>query len=194
MGLSGASFATAPTSGQLIVINGLQSMVNGSGGSSASSALVVVNDASGPCSTSTLAIGGTVTVSWNASNTHSTTKCTDITSVNVSAVKTSSGTVQYDSTANSTPPATATAATVFTAPTTAIANLALIITGGASAATTNSATVWGSALGVNPVYSAVNGALTTTGVPGSVGISGLKAAKLMRNYGVLPITSSNVSE
>lgn len=187
IGLSSSVFATAPTSGQLVLINSLGVVVNGSPGSSASNVLVTISDATGVCTTiSTLAYGGVATVAWNAANTHSATKCTDITSVNVSALKTSSGVVQYDSTANATPPATATAATVFTAPTTAISNLALIITGGTSAAMTGSATSWGSALGVAPIYLTTNGSLSTTGTMGAVGMAGLKAASHMLRYGIIP--------
>jgi len=148
---------------------------------------VVVSDSTGVCSTtSSVAYGGLITVSWNANSTHSATVCTSITSVAVSALKNSSGVVQYDSTANTTPPATATAATTFVAPTTAISNLALIVTGESSAAMTNSATAWGSALGVAPIYDTGNGALTTTGIMGGVGTEGVHAATLMQRYAVTP--------
>lgn len=186
IGMSSPLFASNPTSGQAVIINSVGVVVNGSAAASASSIIVVVNDSTGPCSTSTLAYGGVVTVSWNAANTHSATKCTNIVSVDVSAVKTSSGVVQYDSTANSTPPATATAATNFTAPTTPINNLALIVTGKTSAAQTGSATSWGSAIGVAPVYATTNGSLTTTGIMGSVGMAGLKAEGFMLKYGIRP--------
>jgi hypothetical protein len=187
IGLSSASFASNPTSGQLVIINSLGVVVNGDAGASASNVLVQVNDATGVCSTTpSLAYGGVVTISWAASNTHSATKCTDITSVTVSALKTSSGVVQYDSTANTTPPATATAGTTFTAPTTPIKNLALIVTGTTSAAMTGSATSWGSAVGVAPIYSTSNGSLSTTGTMGGVGMAGIKASSLMLRYGVMP--------
>lgn len=191
LGLATPLFASDPVNGQLIVVNGVASVVNGGLGNSASTVKVVVNDATGPCYTAaSVAYKGNVIVSWAASNTHSATSCTNITSVEVTAIKTSTGVVQYDSTANATPPATATAATSFTAPTTPITNLALIVTGGTSPATTGSATVWGSALGVNPVYSATNGALTTTGIMGSVGSAGFKAESVMRRYAVIPMQSS----
>lgn len=190
LGMGTAAFASNPTSGQLVIINGLANVVDGATGGTASSVKVVVNDATGPCSTSaTVAYRGTVTVSWNASNTHSATSCTGITSVDVSALKTNA-TVQYDSTANATPPAVATAATTFTAPTTPITNLTLVVTGGASAATTGSATVWGSALGVKPIYDTNNGALNTTGIMGGVGAAGLKAESIMRRYAVVPMVEA----
>ena len=185
IGLSSPLYAN-PTSGQVVIINSVGVVVNGNPGATASSASVVVNDSTGPCSTSTVAYGGVVTVTWNAANTHSATKCTNITSVDVSAIKTSSGVVQYDSTANATPPATATAATNFVAPTTPINNLALIITGNASAAMTSSATSWGSALGVAPVYATTNGRLSTTGIMGAVGMAGLKAESFMLKYAIKP--------
>lgn len=188
LGFGGVALAAAPTTGQLIVINGLANVVDATVGNSASSFSVVVSDATGPCSTtSTVAYGGTVTVKWNAAATHSTTVCTGITSVAITALKNSTGFVQYDSTANSTPPTTATAATTFTAPTTAITNLALVVTGGTSPATTGSATVWGAALGVAPIYTAGNGALTTTGIMGGVGSAGFKAARIMSAYAVTPM-------
>jgi len=186
LGLSGSALA-ALTSGQVIIINSLGVVVSGSPGASASTAKVVVNDATGPCSTTPIvAFGGVVTVKWDSTKTHSATQCTDITSVDVTAIKTTAGVVQYDSTANATPPAVAVAATTFTAPTTPIGNLALIVTGGTSAAMTSSATSWGSALGVAPIYLTTNGALSTTGIMGGVGMAGLKAESLMHRYAVMP--------
>lgn len=182
---SGAIFATT---GQLVLINSLGVVVSGNAGGTASAVKVVVNDSTGVCSTTnTLAYGGVLTVKWDDTKTHSTTQCTGITSVDVSALPTtSSGVVQYDSTANTTPPATATAPTNFVAPTTAIANLALIITGKTSAAMTNSATSWGSAVGVAPIYLTTNGTISTTGIMGAVGSEGFKASALMQRYGVRP--------
>lgn len=182
---SGAIFATT---GQLVLINSLGVVVSGNAGGTASAVKVVVNDATGVCSTTnTLAYGGVLTVKWDDTKTHSATQCTGITSVDVSALPTtSSGVVQYDSTANTTPPATATAPTNFVAPTTAIANLALIITGKTSAAMTNSATSWGSAVGVAPIYLTTNGTISTTGIMGAVGSEGFKASTLMQRYGVRP--------
>lgn len=181
---SGMMFAA---SGQLVLINSVGVVVSGSPGVSASSIKVVVNDATGACSTTpSVAYGGVITVKWDDTKTHSSTQCTGITSVDVSALKTSLGLVQYDSTANTTPPAVATAATNFVAPTTAIANLALIVTGNASAAMTGSATSWGSALGVAPVYLTTNGNISTTGIMGAVGMEGVKAASLMQRYAVQP--------
>lgn len=187
LGLSGSLFASNPTSGQLVLINSLGRVIDGSAGSSASSIKVEVKDATGVCSTTpTVAYGGLITVKWDSNKTHSSTQCTDITSVDVSAIKAVSGVVQYDSTANTTPPATATAPTNFVAPTTPINNLALIVTGNSSAAMTSSATSWGSALGVAPVYSADNGALETTGIMGAIGMGGLKASSFMQRYAVTP--------
>ncbi|MFW2569787.1 hypothetical protein ACN4Z3_02760 [Legionella sp. 29fVS95] len=183
-GLAGSLFAA---SGQLILINSLGVVVNGSLGGSASNIKVQVSDSSGICSTtSSLAYGGVVVVPWNSANTHSTTKCTNIVSVDVSALKTASGVIQYDSTANPAPPPLATAPTTFIAPTAAAANIALIITGNASPAMINSATSWGSAAGIPPVYLTSNGSISVTGVMGGVGMQGLKAAARMLRYGVRP--------
>ncbi|WED42415.1 hypothetical protein [Legionella cardiaca] len=181
---SGAIFAV---NGQLILVNSLGVVVNGNLGGSASNILVRVNDSVGVCSTTvSLAYGGVITVPWNSANTHSATKCINIVSVDVSALKTASGLVQYDSTANPTPPAIATAPTTFIAPTTPIANIALIVTGNASPAMNNSATSWGSAIGVPPVYLTSNGSISVTGIMGGVGMVGLKAESLMLRYGILP--------
>jgi len=189
LGSSGCLFAT--TNGQLVLINSLGVVVNNSLGASASSILVQVSDSTGICSTTaSLAYGGVITVSWNAANVHSTTKCTNIISVAVSALKNVSGVVQYDSTANSTPPITATAPVVFTAPTTPIANIALIVTGNASPAMVNSATSWGSALGIAPTYLVSNGSISVTGVMGAVGMSGIKAEARMLRYGIVPVKAS----
>jgi hypothetical protein len=189
LGLTAPLFASGATSGQLIIVNGLANVVNGYPGNTASAVKIVVNDATGPCYTNTsVAYKGIITVTWAASNTHSVSSCTDITSVDISALKTAFGVVQYDSTVNSTPPAAATAPTTFTAPSTPITNLALIVTGTTSPASTHSASSWGSALGVVPVCDPSNGMLTTTGIPGSVGTAGIKAEKIMAHYGITPLT------
>lgn len=185
--LSNALWASNPTNGQLILINSLGLVVNGNLGATASNIRIVVNDSTGPCLTTvSLAYSGVITVPWNNANVHSASKCTDIVNVEISALKTTSGMVQYDSTANATPPATATAATTFLAPTTPIANIALIVTGGSSPAMTNSATSWGSSLGIPPVYLTTNGSLSVTGVMGGVGMAGIKAEERMRMYGIMP--------
>lgn len=188
-GLVGTSFASNPTSGQMILINSLGIIINGSLGATASTLKVEVSDSTGICSTtSPVAYGGVLVVPWNNSYIHSSTKCTNIASVAVTALKTSSGLVQYDSTSNATPPAVATAPTVFTAPTTPIANIALIVTGDSSPAMTNSTTSWGSALGVPPVYLTTNGSISVTGIMGGVGSEGLRAQSLMLQYGIVPKT------
>lgn len=191
LGLAAPIFASAPVIGLLVIVNGVASVTDGSTGNSASAVKVEVKDSTGTCSTTTsLAYKGTVVVQWSAANVHSATSCTNIVTVDVTPIKTITGVVQYDSTANATPPAVATAPTTFTAPTTAISNLALIVTGGASAATVGSATVWGSALGVKPIYDTTNGALTTTGIMGGVGSAGFKAETIMRRFAVIPMQAN----
>lgn len=192
---SGAAFAVSPTSGQLVIVNSMGDVdaTTGTVGASASSFSVVVSDATGPCSTTaTVAYNGTVTVKWNASATHSTTSCTGISSVAVTPLKTSVGTVSsivYDNATTTTvPAATATAAITFTPPTTVYENMALVVNGNGTpaAAVVASATAWGVGAASAPVFQASNGALTTVGVPGAIGAYGLKAAKLMRSYAVIP--------
>jgi hypothetical protein len=197
LGLSHHALASNPTSGKLIIINSLGMVVNGSAADSASAVKIEVKDTTGICSTTaTLAYGGVATVTWDAANVHSATKCTDIISVDVTALKTtSSGKVQYDSTANATPPTTATAATNFEAPTTPIANLVLIVTGNGGAAInagSATATGWGATAGTAPVYSAVNGSIATTGVMSASATSGLNAATKMLQFGITPIVDENI--
>lgn len=174
-------------SGKLTVINSLGHRTTTGSGASASSMKVVVNDATGVCTTvATVLYGAATTVSWDDTKVHSATVCTGITSVDITPLATTTGTVQYDTTANGTPPKLATGPTNFTAPTSTVENLALIVTGNNSPATTNSATVWGAAQGVSPIYNTGNGTLTTTGIPGGVGSAGFKAAAAMQHYGVDP--------
>ncbi|KTC79320.1 hypothetical protein [Legionella cherrii] len=189
-----SAFAAGVTSGQLVIINGLGNVdsTSGNAGSTASSISVVVSDSTGPCSTTaTVAYNGTVTVKWSASNTHSSTSCTGISSVAVTPLKTSIGTVStvvYDSVTTTTVPATTATATTFTPPTTAYANLALIVTGtgNPSAAVTASATAWGVGAASAPVFDTANGALTTVGVPGASGTYGVRAEEIMRHFAILP--------
>ncbi len=195
---SGAAFAAAPNSGQLVIVNGLANVSSGTVGASASSVSVVVSDATGPCSTTaSVAYGGTVVVKWATANTHSATSCTDITSVAVTPLKQTVGTLStiiYDSVTSTTiPAATATAAISFTAPTTAYANMALVVNGNGvpAAPVVASATAWGVGTAAAPTFAAANGALTAPGVPGAVGAYGLKAEKIMRRYAVVPYASVN---
>lgn len=188
IGVLSVSIASNPTSGQLIVVNGLANVVNGSGGSTVSSVAVVVRDSTGACKTqASVSYLSTMTASWSSSNTHSATSCTDITTVDVTALKpTGFLTVQYDSTQNASPPATATAPTTFTAPLAPIRNLVLIVTGGDTASQTASTTTWGYGQGYAPQYVTVNGAVQVTGVMAGVGSEGVKAEKFMRLYGISP--------
>lgn len=196
---SGTAFAVGPTSGQLVIVNGLGNVVaaTGNAGATSSSMSVVVSDATGPCSTTAnVAYNGTVIVKWSSSATHSTTSCTDITSVAVTPLKSTVGTVStiiYDSATTTTVPATtATSAITFTAPTTAYANMALIVNGNGTpaSAVTAGATAWGVGAASAPVFSTGNGALATVGVPGAVGAYGLRAESLMRRYAVMPFNVS----
>src|SRR5690606_32604317 len=87
--LIGLSNSTYAANGQLVLINSLGVVVNGSLGGSASNISVQVSDATGVCTTvSSLAYGGVMIAPWNSTNVHSATKCTDITSVAVTALKT----------------------------------------------------------------------------------------------------------
>ncbi|MFJ1268855.1 hypothetical protein ACD661_09835 [Legionella lytica] len=195
---SGVVFAAAaaPSSGQLVVVNSLGNVSTTNTGASASSFSVVVSDSSGPCSTTaSVAYNGTVTVKWNASATHSTTSCTDITSVAVTPLKATVGSVStiiYDSVTSTTVPAVTATAVTFTAPTTAYPNMALVVNGNGTpaSAVTASATAWGVGAAAAPVFDAGNGSLTTVGVPGAQGAYGLKAENIMRRYAILPMQAA----
>ncbi len=196
LGLAGIGYSyAAVSSGQLVIINGLgNDSTTGTTGSTPSSISVVVSDSTGPCSTTALvAYNGTVTVKWSSSATHSSTSCTGITSVAVTPIKTTVGsvsTIVYDSVSTTTvPAATATAAITYTPPTTVYANMALIVTGAGvpSSAITASATAWGVGAASAPVFDTGNGALKTVGVPGGIGAAGLKAEAIMRRHAVLPM-------
>jgi hypothetical protein len=195
MGLWGTLFAVPVTSGQLIIINGLgNASTTGNIGTSASSISVVVSDSTGPCSTiSTVVYNGTAVVKWSSSAVHSATVCTDISSVAVTPLKTTIGTIStivYDSVNTTTVPAlTATSAITYLPTTTAYANIALIVSGAGVPVSSipASATAWGVGAAMVPVFDTGNGALTNVGVPGGIGAGGLKAEKIMRRYAVIPV-------
>jgi hypothetical protein len=186
---AGFSASVGAATGQLVVINSLANYVNGSPGLTGSAIRLVVKDGTTACSTtSSLALGSLTTINWDDSKTPSSTQCSKITTVEVSPIKTSANNlVQYDST-NKTPGATSTA-TVATAPTTAIKNLVLIVSGtGSSTSSTGNTTTWGYSAGSTPTYDTTNGLITTTGVPGFVGTSGLRAAKTLLQQDLEPQT------
>jgi hypothetical protein len=98
-------------------------------------------------------------------------------------------TIVYDSVNTTTVPAlTATAPITYLPPTTAYANLSLIITGTGvpASSVTASPTAWGVSAAIVPIFDAGNGSLSSMGVPGGIGAGGLKAEKVMRRYAVIP--------
>ena len=189
-------FATlAVTSGQLLVVNSLANVSsNGSTGNTASIFSLVVSDATGPCSTTSIVpYNGTITVKWSNLSTHSSTVCTSIASVAVTPLATTIGSVHsivYDSTSSTTVPATtATSAITYTPPTTVYANLSLIVsgTGVPSSPVTATSTAWGIGAASSPIFNTGNGSLSTVGVPGGTGSGGLKAEKIMDKYSITPM-------
>lgn len=204
-GMATASTSPLPSDGQLVIINSLGNVANGttSAGATASSVSVVVSDGVGPCATiASIAFGGTATVKWSTTGTHTTTKCvvtpgSGITSIDVKPLKTTIGTIStiaYDSVNTTTiPAATATGAITFTAPTQGYQNMAVVINGNGtpSSPAAATATAWGNPTGATtqpqaPIFDTGNGALATVGVPGVQGANGFKAERLMRRHGVLP--------
>lgn len=186
--------SAAITSGTLVIYNALGYATDDGTGSSASPVKVVVADATGACSTSTsIAYGGLVTIAWSDSFTHSTTKCNTPTKVSITALKPRNlSTVQYDSTANGTPPATATTIDLVP-PTTIKSNELLIIKSDGTGNIENAAAAnaWSDFAttgftATKPVYDADNGALTTTGIPGVSNTYGIRAAEFMHAHGIIP--------
>ncbi|WP_058535156.1 hypothetical protein [Legionella saoudiensis] len=175
---SGTAFC-AVTSGQVMIINGLSNGVNV--GSTATSILVQVSDHIGVCSTQQmLNFNGSLIVKWDAKKAHSTYQCTGISSVAVTPLRTiigSTSTIVYDSTISTPVPAnTATGPVHYFAPTVAVANLALLITGVGTPAATQavSGTSWGIGAASAPVFDSTTGGLLTVGVPGGEGLAGVR--------------------
>lgn len=186
------AFGAVP-SGQVVIINGLANNIGAGTSSTASNINVQVSDNTGPCSPSALvAFNGTLVVKWDSTKPHSTSQCTNINSIAVTPLKTTIGTVTsiiYDSTTATVVPAlNATSAIHYTAPTTSVNDLVLLVTGTGvpSSAQSVSGTNWGIGAATIPVFNGSNGALMTVGIPGGLGLAGAKAVKLARQYGVLP--------
>lgn len=191
--LASESAFSAVTSGQITLINGLANETGSGTGTTASSINVQVSDATGFCvTTRTVNYNGSTVVKWDSTKTHSTTQCTGIVSVKVTPLKSRVGTVNtivYDTTTSTTVPALiARGATTYTAPTNPVSNLVLLVTGTGDPSSNQavSGTAWGINAAVTPVFDINNGALTTVGVPGGMGLAGFQAEQTARLHGVLP--------
>ncbi len=179
------------TTGRLVIYNGLGNATADGLGSTASPIRVVVSDAVGACSTTaSVAYGGVINIAWSESYVHSSTLCNTPSQVTITPVKpTNATTVQYDSTANPTPPTTATAITLL-APTTVKADEILMITGNGTGNIPMgaAANAWGGAAAsytaTTPLYDATNGSLLTTGIPGAKNVYSLKARHFMQANGI----------
>jgi hypothetical protein len=194
--LASESAFSAITSGQITIINGLANETGSGIGATASSINVQVADATGFCATTrTVNYNGSTVVKWDSTKAHSTTQCTGISSVKITPLKSRVGTVNtivYDTTTSTTVPAlTASGATTYTAPTNRKSNLVLLITGSGNPSSNQvvSGTAWGINAASTPVFDIKNGALTTVGVPGGMGMAGFQAEQTARLYGVLPHVS-----
>ncbi|MFJ1267647.1 hypothetical protein ACD661_03630 [Legionella lytica] len=194
--LASESVFSAITSGQITIINGLANESVSGTGTTASNINVQVSDAVGLCSTTrTVNYNGSTIVKWDSTKTHSITQCIGITSVKVTPLKGYVGTLNtivYDVTPTTTVPAlTASGATIYTAPTNPMSNLVLMVTGTGNPGSNQavSGTTWGINAAVVPVFDIKNGALTTVGVPGGMGLAGFQAEQAARLYGVLPYVS-----
>ncbi|MDR3502125.1 MAG: hypothetical protein P4L79_06030 [Legionella sp.] len=184
------------TSGQITIINGLANETGLGPGTTASRINVQVSDVTGFCATTrTVNYNGSTVVKWDATKAHSTSQCTGIVSVKVTPLQNHVGivnTIVYDTTTSTTVPAlTASGATTYTAPTNPISNLVLLVTGSGNPSSNQavSGTAWGINAASTPIFDIKNGALTTVGVPGGMGMAGFQAEQTARLYGVIPYVS-----
>jgi len=195
------AMSSAPTNGQLIVINELANSNNvtgtgvvGATASSVSVSVFAIGSVTACAGPTTLAYNGTMVVTWA---TGATKGCTSIGTVQVTPLKTVGlGTVVYDATATA-PAATAGGSVTFTAPTTITgltgatvtpANFALMILGNGLPSTTAAMTGgWTTPIAaLTPIFDISNGSLSTTGIVGASGAAGIKAERIMRRFGVTP--------
>ena len=199
---STTTFAIAPSSGQLVIVNNLGSDGGaGNTGLTQSNIMIKVYDhanSTQPCTTvKSLAYGGVTIVRWASTGVHSTTFCTGtgagtaaIYQVHITPLPRLIGNtnqVIYDATAH--PPQASANPIVFTPPTTIYGNIVLVVNGNGMPITTSGqtadATHWGFTINpATPVFDVGNGGIVTTGIPGVSGAYGLEAEKLLMHYEV----------
>lgn len=198
-------FATPPTKGLLVIVNGLDNLSTANGNTASRSNISVqvfdTQTPTSPCYTATiLGYNNVAIINWQADGIHGPASCAG-TGIGTPAISkivitplrklvNSSVTIVYDSTVNTNVPKANANPITLTPPTTIHENMTLIINGSGIPNTvgqTADATNWGfTVTPTAPVFDPSSGALTTTGVPGVVGASSFKAEKLMRRYGVVP--------
>lgn len=203
--LGTTAFATPPSSGQLVIINGLDNLTAANANTNSRSNIMVqvydTHTPSSPCyTTQRLGYYNVAIIKWQANGVHSAASCagTGIGTAAISKVVitplnkliNNSVTIVYDATVDTSVPKSTASPIVFVPPTTSYENMTLLINGSGIPNTigqTASATNWGfTVTPTPPVFDVSTGALSATGVPGAVGAFGLRAEKLMRHYGIIP--------
>lgn len=199
------AFALPPSSGQLVLINGLDNLTATNGDNlSRSNIMVQVFDThtpTSPCYTiGMLTYNNVAIIKWQANGVHGAASCAGtgigtpaISKIEITPLNKLIGkktTIVYDSVVDTSIPKATASPITFIPPTIIYENMTLVINGsgipgtvGQTADTTN----WGfTVTPTSPVFDVINGTLIATGVPGVVGASGLHAEKLMRRYGIIP--------
>ncbi|MFT4058144.1 MAG: hypothetical protein QM652_01195 [Legionella sp.] len=198
-------FATSPSQGQLVLINGLDNLSStNSDTASRSNIMVKVFDThtpTSPCYTvAILGYNNVAIIKWQANGIHNAASCAGtgigtaaLSKIEITPLSKLVGnkvTVVYDATVDTNVPKAKASPITFMPPTTIYRNMTLIINGSGipnTAGQTADSTHWGFTVSpTSPIFATSNGALITTGIPGAVGASGLKAENLMRRYGIIP--------
>jgi hypothetical protein len=199
------AFAIPPSAGQLVIINGLDNTsAANSNSASRSNIMVQVFDThtpTSPCYTvGILGYNNVAIIPWQAAGVHSVASCAGtgigtaaISKIEITPLSKLVGdqvTIVYDATVDASVPKTTASPITLMPPTTIYENMTLIINGSGipnTGSQTANSTNWGfTVTPTSPVFNTGNGNLMSTGVPGVIGASNLKAEKLMRRYGVIP--------
>ncbi|MDR3502722.1 MAG: hypothetical protein P4L79_09085 [Legionella sp.] len=214
MVLGATACATPPSSGQLVIINGLDNLTAANANTNSRSNIMVqvydTHTPTSPCYTAQrLGYYNVAIIKWQANGVHNATSCagTGIGTAAISKVVitplnkliNNRITIIYDATVDTSVPKATADAIDFTPPTTTYTNMTLLINGSGIPSTvgqTASSTNWGfTVTPTAPVFDVSTGALSATGVPGAVGAYGVRAEKLMRHYGIIPFhTAANNDE
>lgn len=159
-------------SGSLTILNHLANITSAGAGVSNAPIQVIVHDSVGvTCyapTTNSLAYGGSLVINWGGA--HSSTNCSTLYDVTITALSSTEGLVHYSNT--TTTPATTGSAIAYTPPTGSVSNPTLIVSGaaGLTQSSTASPTTWGASpntTSATPTYDTTNGAVTQTGIMGA---------------------------
>jgi hypothetical protein len=214
LALAAPAFAAPPSSGQLVIINGLDNLTAANAHTNSRSNLMVqvydTHTPTAPCYTvQRLGYYNVATIKWQANGIHSASSCAG-TGIGTAAIAkvvitplnkliNNRITIVYDATVDTSVPKATADSIDLIPPTTIYTNMTLLINGSGIPGTvgqTASATNWGfTVTPTAPVFDVSTGALNATGVPGAVGAYGISAEKLMRHYGIIPFhTAANNDE